>query len=132
MSSVSCCSSGFLAVFGAVYYQHRDNVGALIDGIRNDPDMREQYMPLILIVGFFLGLFAQKVGNLLGKDGPPWWFQDIQASVALLAALVMVGLILVKLVINPSRMANDEDIYELPALEQFLAAFAGYYFGARS
>ena len=51
---------------------------------------------------FFLGLFVSRVvgRGLSGLEGPPAWFHDFQAWIALLAAIGLVVVILILFVIG--------------------------------
>jgi magnesium-transporting ATPase (P-type) len=85
---------------------------------------------LVLISAFFLGHLLTGAVRLLSGGVLPYWFQDIQAWVALLAILCMGVLLIILLFINPSLSLGQE--ISPPLLEAILAALVGFYFGARS
>ena len=79
------------------------------------------------------GVSVSVVGRMLGwQNGMPAWYQDLQAWIALLAMLGLGVAIIIHFVINPSLEEKQESIIKLPALEQYLSAVVGFYFGARS
>jgi hypothetical protein len=88
------------------------------------------YMPLIMLGGFFLGyLVSSFMHAVTGGRGVPYWYQDLQAWVALIAGLLLVAYLLVQLA---SRNLDAEDQRAPLVLEGILAGFIGFYFGARS
>ncbi|MGE3803442.1 MAG: hypothetical protein AB7K24_02080 [Gemmataceae bacterium] len=124
---------GFLAVAGAVYYQHKDNITGFVDNLKGDQDIYSRYLPLLIAGGFFFGMFASMVGRMIGgQNGMPPWYQDLQAWIALLAMIGLGVAIVIHFIINPSLESSGDNIIKLPSLEQFLAAVVGFYFGARS
>jgi hypothetical protein len=88
--------------------------------------MRDQpFLPLVLLVGFFVGVVVR---TLVGRQNPPYWWQDIEAWFALLGVIGLCIEVLIHFVINPTL----EKPLELPNWEGFLAAIVAFYFGARS
>jgi hypothetical protein len=85
---------------------------------------------LVLVSGFFLGHILTAAVRLMSGGVLPYWFQDIEAWVALLAILLMGVLLIILMFINPSLSLGQE--IPLPVLEAVLAALVGFYFGARS
>jgi hypothetical protein len=85
---------------------------------------------LVLVSGFFLGHILTGAVRYLAHGVLPYWFQDIQAWVALLAMLAMGVLLIILLFINPSLSLGQE--ISSSVLEAILAALVGFYFGARS
>lgn len=85
---------------------------------------------LVLVSGFFLGHILTAVVRWASRGILPYWFQDIQAWVALLAMLAMGVLLIILMFINPSLSLGQE--ISPPLLEAILAALVGFYFGARS
>src|SRR5207253_589655 len=56
--------------------------------------------PLILLAGFFVGVcIARLVRWSTGDQGPPFWFQDLEAWLALIAVLILVIQVIVLVVI---------------------------------
>ncbi|MGH7169643.1 MAG: hypothetical protein ACRELG_05120, partial [Gemmataceae bacterium] len=84
---------------------------------------------LVLMSGFFLGHVLTGAVRWLAGGVLPYWFQDIQAWVALLAMLSMGVLLIILLFINPSLSLGQE--IPAPVLEAILAALVGFYFGSR-
>jgi hypothetical protein len=126
---------GFLAVLGAMYFQHRHDVGEFLNDLKmKDERTQNMYMPFVLVLGFFIGLVVARIGRVIGgKGGQPGWYQDIQAWLVLMALLGLVVVVVVELVVNPSLEAEGKKGYTVPLhLNQVLAAFVGFYFGARS
>jgi hypothetical protein len=89
-------------------------------------DLLFQLIALLLagfVVGYLLtGVFRSPDGHL------PAWLQDVQAWLALLAAIAMVILVMIYSVINPS-LAEQPKI-PVDKIEAGLAALIGFYFGA--
>jgi hypothetical protein len=85
---------------------------------------------LVLVSGFFLGHLLTGLVRILSRGALPFWFQDVEAWVALLAIVCMAILLIVQLFINPS--VSLEQRINLPYVEAVLAALVGFYFGARS
>ena len=120
---------GFAAVLGYRYYLYRDLQHAFA---LEEPLSERPYLPLTLVGAFFLGLFMSRIvgRSLSGPDGPPAWFHDFQAWIALLAAIGLVIVILILFVINPG--VSEEYKIDWPTLENVLAAIISFYFGMRS
>jgi hypothetical protein len=88
------------------------------------------FLLLVLLSGFFLGHLLTAAVRAVSGGVLPYWFQDIEAWVAILALLAL-GVILVWTVfINPSLSLPLQT--DLPSVEAFLAGAVGFYFGARS
>jgi hypothetical protein len=85
---------------------------------------------LVLLSAFFLGHLLTAAVRGLSGGVLPYWFQDIEAWVALLAMLCMAIILIVVLFINPS-LPQDIQI-PMPTVEAILAGLVGFYFGARS
>jgi hypothetical protein len=116
---------GFLGVFGYRYYTHPDWNDFL--KIR-EPDLQQPYLPLVILGGFFLGIFVNRVVG--GTVRLANWFQDILAWLALLATMFLCAEVLIQLVINPS-VTPENRIYPGP-WHLVLSAIISFYFGARS
>jgi hypothetical protein len=84
----------------------------------------------LLLSAYFLGHILTGIVRMMGRGRLPFWFQDIQAWIGLLAMLVMGALLIVELVIDPSLAEKQQA--EWPLLDPILAALVGFYFGARS
>ncbi|HEY7156100.1 MAG TPA: hypothetical protein VH575_19200, partial [Gemmataceae bacterium] len=85
---------------------------------------------LVLVSGFFLGHLLTASIRTLSGGILPYWFQDVEAWVALLAVVCMGILLVIQLFVNPS--VPLEQRLDLPIVEAVLAALVGFYFGARS
>lgn len=85
---------------------------------------------LLLLTSFFLGYLITLVVRTLAGGVLPFWFQDFEAWVALLALLALGVLAMVHIFINPTLEPPNQ--VEMPTLEAILAALVGFYFGARS
>jgi hypothetical protein len=97
------------------------------------PDFVVEPKPLLLLLllvltAFFLGHVLTAVVRGLSGGALPFWFQDVQAWVALLAMFCLGILVVIQLFISPSLPEK----VEVPTLESVLAALVGFYFGARS
>jgi hypothetical protein len=93
---------------------------ASVNVLADQPDL-----PLVLLGGFLLGVVIR---TIVGRQNPPFWWQDIEAWFALIATMGLFIEVLIRLVINPS-LAEPLD---LPSWEGFLAGIVALYFGARS
>jgi hypothetical protein len=93
---------------------------ASVTGITDQP-----FLPLVLLAGFLLGVVVR---TLVGRQNPPYWWQDIEAWFALIGTLGLAIEVLIRLVINPSLTHP----LNLPDWEGFLAGVVAFYFGARS
>ena len=89
-------------------------------------------VPIFLLGAFLLGLLlAHAVQRPLARGGGvPYWFQDVQAWLALLAMAGMVIEFLLVVFIKPSL--REDTSLNLETWERILAAIVGFYFGARS
>jgi hypothetical protein len=85
---------------------------------------------LILLSGFFLGHVLTGMVRIASGGVLPYWFQDIEAWIALLAIISLGILLMILLFINPNlSLERQIDPY---IVEEILAALVGFYFGARS
>ena len=113
---------GFVGLIAWLYYQHHDF---------QTPQMTSAANPLILLAGFFLGVFVARAVRLTSGDQTPYWFQDVQAWIALLAAVAFVIQVVVYVVINPT-VSEETQLLKDGAWDGIPAALIGFYFGARS
>jgi hypothetical protein len=116
---------GFLAVLGYRYYVYRDFEKLFKLG---EPLFEQPYLPLVILGGFFVGVFLNRV--IIRSVGITPWFQDILAWVAMLATLGLSAEVIVQLVINPSL--DREQRLTLYPWHLFLSAIISFYFGLRS
>jgi hypothetical protein len=85
---------------------------------------------LLVLTAFFVGHVLTAVVRGLSGGVLPFWFQDVQAWVALLALFCLGVILVIQLFINTSLPLEQK--LDLPVLESVLAALVGFYFGARS
>ena len=85
---------------------------------------------LLLLTAFFVGNILTGIVRVFSGGVLPFWFQDVEAWVALIALLVLAILAMFHIFINPT-LDPDKKV-DLPTLEAILAAAVGFYFGARS
>jgi hypothetical protein len=85
---------------------------------------------LVLLSGFFLGHILTGFVRAVSGGALPFWFQDIEAWVALLAVGSLGVLLMILLFINPNLSLERQIDPQL--VEEILAALVGFYFGARS
>lgn len=85
---------------------------------------------LVLVSGYFSGHVLTAVVRTLSGGALPYWFQDVQAWLAILAMLCMGVLLIILMFINPSLSLGNE--ISPASTEAVLAALVGFYFGARS
>jgi hypothetical protein len=83
----------------------------------------------LLLAGFFVGHLLTAVFRAPGGYLPAW-LQDVQAWLALLAALALGIIVLVYTVINPGLDPDKQLVVD--HIEMGLAGLVGFYFGARS
>jgi hypothetical protein len=88
------------------------------------------YLPLILLAGYLLGYLMSRIVNGLSGGQTPFWYQDIEAWVALLAMFGLTFELLYYLFIWGTL--SPENRPNLGQFESGLAAVVGFYFGARS
>ena len=94
-----------------------------------DKIVAEPWMPVYVLGGYFLGLFARMLfGGGTNKQNPT--YQDFIAWVSLIAMLGLIGQILVDFVINPS--VTTAEIIDTPVMEGIVAGIIAFYFAARS
>jgi hypothetical protein len=85
---------------------------------------------LILISGFFLGHVLTGMVRAVSGGFLPFWFQDIEAWIALLSIGSLGVLLMILLFINPTLPLEGQ--IDPHIVEAVLAALVGFYFGARS
>ncbi|HEV3080801.1 MAG TPA: hypothetical protein VGY66_13515 [Gemmataceae bacterium] len=122
---------GFLGVVGWKYYVTRDwNEVVHI----KTPAVGNTALPLVLLGGFFAGVFFWRIfGRMLsGPYGPPPWFQDILAWLALLATIGMGAEVIYHGFIKPGLSEEIQNQLTGSTFQMILAGITGFYFGARS
>jgi hypothetical protein len=89
--------------------------------------------PLVLLAGFFIGVCVARLVNwTTGEQGPPYWFEDFEAWVALIAVLILAVQVLVLVFIRPSVSPDQQNLLEGGSWEGVFPALVGFYFGVRS
>jgi hypothetical protein len=83
----------------------------------------------VMVSAFFLGVLVTAVMRVLGGGTLPYWFQDVQAWVALLG-LFGLAFLAVLYLINTGLTLEDK--IEPRNLQAGLAGLIGFYFGSRS
>jgi hypothetical protein len=98
-----------------------------------DEIIEQPYLPLIMLAAFFAGVGINRLAKmfLATPEGLPYWFQDIQAWVALLGVLMLSVEVLIQLVILPSSPDLQERL-NFSNWQTILTAIVAFYFGARS
>jgi hypothetical protein len=119
---------GFLAVCGWGWYNDRD----FFSNIRFDQAAEQPFLPFIIFGAFFLGTVVTTMAHavLAGPAGLPYWYQDLQAWVSLIAVLGLGAEVIYQLVIKPGL--DPATAMELPQWQTILSAIVAFYFGARS
>jgi hypothetical protein len=88
--------------------------------------LSDQYwLPGVLLAGFFVGVIVHMV---VGRENTPYWFEDVEAWVALVAVFGLSLEALIQFVINPSMT----DPLIPTTMQAVIAALVAFYFGARS
>jgi hypothetical protein len=87
---------------------------------------------LVVLTCFFLGHFITGLVRFFSAGVLPYWFQDLQAWVALIALLLLGIQTLLYTVIKPSLPPDYQDSFNWPMFDAILAGLVGLYFGARS
>src|SRR5262249_14179316 len=86
--------AGFVGLIVWLYYRHKSFDLEIESSAAN---------PLVLLAGFFAGVCVSRLVRwTTGEQGPPYWFQDIQAWVALIAVVILVVQVMVLVFIRPS------------------------------
>jgi Mn2+/Fe2+ NRAMP family transporter len=88
---------------------------------------------LVLVIAFFAGYLLNKAVKSFSGGAYPFWFQDVQAWLALLATIGLTITTIIQVFIRPS-LSQDFAINPatLANLDLGIAAILGFYFGARS
>jgi hypothetical protein len=116
----------------------RNPAGYFTEPLLKDREVREAperlteamlILPLVILGAFLLGVFINVISKklLAGPEGLPPWYQDIQASLSVLAVLGLGAQVILELVVFPSM----ESPPTLPQLQLILSAAVAFYFGAR-
>lgn len=83
----------------------------------------------MLLSAFFLGHYLTRIVTWFSRGVLPYWYQDIQAWAALMAAIALAIMMVIQVFINPT-LSNDIKI-DASLLDIGLAALVGFYFGSR-
>jgi hypothetical protein len=114
----------------AIVYRLVTNPDVLRDRLTpntNDPDLvgRVPYLLLATMGGYALGWL---MSHLLGDWRYVYWWQDVQASVSLLAMFLLTGALFFTIFISSQLEKNPNTI----VFECILLGVVAWYFGARS
>jgi hypothetical protein len=116
--------AGFVGLIAWLYHENQNF---------QPPNLSSAANPLILLAGFFAGVcIARLVRWTHGEKGPPFWFQDLEAWIALLAVIVLVVQVVVLVFVRPSLSPEQQELMEGGRLEGVFPALVGLYFGLRS
>lgn len=115
------------AYFGLAYWTWTHRAMFKTTGL----DLEPIIVVLSVVLGAFLvGHISTAVMRFLSGGALPYWFQDIQAWFGLISLVLLVWIFIARLVINPN--VSDQTRLSLMYSEPAMAAFVGFYFGARS
>ncbi len=116
--------AGLVATVAYKYTHDPDDLSAQLTGAL--AALQEQpLLPVVLLSGFFLGVILHVV---VGRQHTPYWFQDVEAWVALIAFIALFVELIIHFVINPT-LKTPLIMYNW---QGFIAAVVAFYFGARS
>lgn len=113
---------------GLAYYLYRHQADYTLPPKVN---VQEFIMLVVLLLsGFFVGHYLTWLVKVISGGTLPFWFQDVQAWVALLATIALTVLLIIHIFIN-ENVSPDVEVRTLP-VDQLLASLIGFYFGSRS
>lgn len=117
----------FFALGGTIVYHLVTNPDGLESHfIRSVDELKQQPItPLVILAGFFLGLFVRAI---VGRTGGSATWRDIEAWISLVALAGLTVAAMIHLVINP----RQPTALSLPNWEAGLGAVVAFYFGERS
>jgi hypothetical protein len=84
----------------------------------------------VMMGGYLVGGILGGLARMTGGGETPFWFQDVQAWLAILGLIVMTGLVVYYLFIDKSL--STETRPDMRIAEAVLAGIIGLYFGART
>ena len=114
--------AGFAAIVAWLYHTNR---------LTEEPPTLPPQLLVLMPGGFFLGwLIARVVRTMSQEPQGPFWFQDLEAWVAIIAIILLVADLLLQMSINPSLPAERR--ISLSNLEGALAGMVSFYFGVRT
>jgi hypothetical protein len=85
---------------------------------------------LVVLTCFFVGHLATVLVRFFSAGITPFWFEDLEAWVALIALILLGVLTVLHALINPTL--DPEHKLDWPTVDAILAGLVGLYFGARS
>jgi hypothetical protein len=103
---------------------------------RNHPDYPRPNVELVILVvaivmaAFLVGHVSTKVMHVFSGPELPFWFLDVQAWFSLIGLVLFAYVLVGRLIINTSISPEARLTFQYS--EAAMAAFVGYYFGARA
>lgn len=132
---------GFLGAFGYAFYRDNSLFSRLkfdvptVDQQSNLP-LEQKLLPFIILGAYMLGSVISTMAGwvLMGEEGMPAWYQDIQAWIAVLAVLALTGGVIYQLIIfptiSPEKAVDLKEKLNFP-WQSILSGIVAFYFGAR-
>lgn len=114
-----------LVLFGAIigWLYHTNH-------LMEEPPTIPKDLMWVMPCGFFLGWLVSLVVKSLCGGEEPFWFKDIEAWIAIVAAIMLVVDLMFQIFINPTLSEGNR--VDLSAWEGALAGMVSFYFGARA
>ncbi len=113
---------------GLAYYLYQHKTDYEFPKVENVQDFI--VLVALMLTGFFVGHYLTWLVRVLSGGTLPYWFQDVEAWIGLLAMICLAALLMIHIFINPR--VNPEYLIGTLPLDQVLAALIGFYFGSRS
>jgi hypothetical protein len=90
-------------------------------------------LPIALLSGFLAGYLIHKVVRKLSGENFPFWFQDLEAWVALVSVFALAAALVFHVLILPTLENADQWQFKHSDIaDPILAGMISFYFGARS
>jgi len=90
-------------------------------------------LPLVLLGGFLAGYLVHRLARRLSGENFPFWFQDVEAWLALISVLALVGALVFHVLILPTLDNPGQwEFRHSEITNPILAGIISFYFGARS
>jgi hypothetical protein len=116
-----------VALVGCVGWKiYSDQAGFIEQFKASLRELQEQpFLPLAILGGFFLGILMR---SLVSRVDPPFWWQDIEAWISIVALIGLALAGIIHLIIEPSTEVR----LMIPMWDACLGGVVAFYFGARS